>query len=331
MGGQAIKIAQRVPRDIFFEYIKVIIPKVQSVFNTEVHMVNGFHNKQDFGDLDLLVLADRDFGNRRDIVQKNFNPDEISINRHILSFNYKELQVDLIFTPPSNWEASKIFFDWGDLGNFMGKLINNYGNLNNHGYLLKYGYDGLKCKLKYEGVSKNVVLTKDNAKVFEFLGLSFEKWKDGFNNREEMFEYVISSPLFDYNSFQWENLSSINKHRNKRRPNYHGFLEYIKKYKDKNIKWGKVDLYIENIKKSFGVDLKKEMEYLKEEVKNKKDISNKFNGKILMDKYPKLKGVELGRNIQDFKNRFQDWDNYVLTHTSDEILKDFDKYYKYGN
>jgi hypothetical protein len=324
MGGKAIKIAERVQKEVFVKYVKEIIPRVEKAFGTKVSVVNSFHDKQDFGDLDLLVLADRDFGNRREIIETEFSPQEIVTNSHIVSFNYNELQVDLIFTPEHNWETSKIFFSMGDLGNLMGKLINNYGRIADFGYKLKYGFDGLKCKILHDGKTKTIFLTKDNEKVFEFLGLDFEEWKKGFNNREEMFDYVTKSRIFDYSSFQWENLSSINKGRNKRRPNYLEFLEYIKPYKDNNIEWATDHTkYLKILSSYFDTNILVARKELEDEIELSRKISAKFNGKLIMEHYPKLIGKELGNTIVRFKESKEDFEDYVLNTTQEDIIKEF--------
>lgn len=64
----------------------------------------------------------------------------------------------------------------------------------------------------------------------------------------------------------------------------------------------------------------------KEEIKKK--ISSKFNGRILMELYPELKGKQLGDAITGFKTYIGDFTNYALKKDSDIILKDFDTYYK---
>lgn len=325
MGGNAIKMAERVPRERFFEYVKEIIPRVKKAFGTEVSMVNGFHDKQDFGDLDLLVL-DIGYENRRKILEEHFDPEEININTHLVSFNYNELQVDLIFTPQENWETSKIFFEWGDLGNFIGKMVNNYGRLRDHGFSFKYGFDGFKCKILHDGKHKNIFLTKDSKNVFDFLGLDFDRWKLGFNNREDMFDYVIKSKYFDYPSFQWVNLNSINKDRNKRRPNYVNFLEYIEDHKTV-IKWDKgYEFYLNEMTEFFGVDLLEELEIFKNELEKEKVIKEKFNGKIIMDLYPDIKGKELGQTINGFKSSFDNWDEFVYTNSSETVMEKFNEF-----
>ena len=325
MGGKAIKNSERVSRETLFNYAKVIIPKVAKAFNTEVIMVDGFHDKQDFGDLDLLVL-DTGYQDRREILEEHFKPDEIFINSHIISFNYNELQVDLIFTPIENWETSQIFFNWGDLGNFMGKLVNNYGKLRDHGYSIKYGFDGLKCRILYENRYKNIYLTKDNSEVFDFLGLDFNQWEKGFNDIEEVFEYIIGSKYFDSSSFQWENLNSRNRERNKRRPNYIEFLEYIKNH-ERAINWvDDTDIYLNELEDFFGVDLINEFSNLCHEVERDKIIKSKFNGNIIMERFPDLKGKALGESINGFKSMYSDWETYAYYSKAEKILKEFNNY-----
>lgn len=329
MGGKSIKIAERVSKETFFKYAEQIIPRVEKSFGTEVSMVNSFYNKNDFGDIDLLVLVNRDFGNRRKIIEDEFSPDEMVTNGNLISFNFNELQVDLIFTPENNWETSKIFFEWGDLGNLMGKMINNYGYIRDKGFSLKYGYDGLKMKILHEGKSRKFFLTKNNEDVFNFLGLSFERWKEGFYNVEEVFDYVIGSKYFDPESFQWENLSSINKHRNKRRPNYNKFLEYIEPLSEgKPYDWNEpLESYINKLDEFFGVDIYSEYNKLLSDIEHSKTLRDKFNGKLVMSEFPELKGSELGNQMKSFKDSRPSWDEYIINSSKEDIMSDFRKHY----
>lgn len=65
-----------------------------------------------------------------------------------------------------------------------------------------------------------------------------------------------------------------------------------------------------------------------EKEKEDKIISSKFNGRIIMDKYPELKGKELGDAIGDFKSKYDDFRTFALNTTSEEILMEFDDYYQ---
>ena len=63
---------------------------------------------------------------------------------------------------------------------------------------------------------------------------------------------------------------------------------------------------------------------------NNKIISSRFNGNIIMQKYPHLKGVELGKTIVGFKefigDKFGDFKEYVLSRDKNSIMVDFDNF-----
>lgn len=64
-------------------------------------------------------------------------------------------------------------------------------------------------------------------------------------------------------------------------------------------------------------------DFLKEEEENR-IISSKFNGRMIMDEYPELKGKDLGNAINGFKNQSDDFRWYALNTDKEQIMKDFD-------
>lgn len=73
-------------------------------------------------------------------------------------------------------------------------------------------------------------------------------------------------------------------------------------------------------------EILKKIEEFKMKENRKKEINNKFNGNMVMDKYPKLKGPLLGITLNNFKITFENFDEYVLSHTTEEIMNDFDRF-----
>ncbi|CAG7579899.1 MAG: putative DNA polymerase [uncultured marine phage] len=267
----------------------------------------SYHKKETFGDMDVL-LYDRGFKSEeiKELIEK-LNPGEINRtpNSNVYSFDYKNLQIDLIFVKPENWDASKIFFQWGDLGNLMGKIFNSYGGKIEN-YIFKYGYDGIKVKLLYETNKKVVYLSKDNSIMFDLLGLDFERFKKGFNDQYEMFDYVMESKFFSYDVFQWENLSSINKQRNKKRPGFHEFLEYIESEKHRVIEWiQSEDYFIDKLNDLFEVNLQEEMKELKDRIDRRKALRSKFSGKTIMEEF-NISGKELGSKMEFFRKYIEE-------------------------
>jgi len=328
MGGKALKIAKtrRYEKDEFDQLASNLIPKVKEVFNTSVEIIKSYHEKDTFGDMDLLVLVDNNFNEKiknttvKQVILDNFDATEVFCNGGVYSFDYQELQVDLILTPVSNWNSSQVFFAYNDLGNLMGKIYYRFN--------LKYGFDGVKYVYREnnENVLGTITITKDMRKAFEFIGLSYDKFLQGFSNLEEIFNYVISSPYFDRESFRLENLNSINKKRNNKRKVYQQFLEWLTennitksfpKQEDKNF-------YFNLIEKHFPEsNFKQEREKLIEKNTLRKELTLKFNGDMVMEKFPHLKGAELGKAINNFKKSKEDFSKFLQENSAEEIMKLF--------
>ena len=336
MGGKALKNlpkekeTRRYMKDEFFNLADELLPKIKEIFQTDVELVMSYHKKESFGDMDILVY-DKGF-EAEDIMGliKGFEPAEIhrSPNSNVYSFDYNNLQIDLIFVLPENWEASNIFFQWGDLGNLMGKIFNSYGGKMEN-YIFKYGYDGIKVKLIYETRKRVVYLSKDNKMMFDLLGLDFERFKKGFNDQYEMFDYVMESKYFSYDIFQWENLSAINKQRNKKRPGFQEFLDYIRKEKHRVIEWvGGDNYFLDKLNEMFNVNLQREMKGLSDMVERQKSVRAKFSGKTVIEEFG-ITGKELGVMMEKFKKFCDDfypygkYEDFIISADMDVILNQF--------
>jgi hypothetical protein len=128
MGGNALKSIEtrRYEMDEFYALWPILREKVQKHFKTEAELVISYHDKDSFGDMDIIVLNDRNMPTPEEIkriLTEDFGASEIHQNSTIYSFDFNELQIDLIFTPTSNWETSQVFFAYNDLGNLMGKIF----------------------------------------------------------------------------------------------------------------------------------------------------------------------------------------------------------------
>lgn len=141
--------------------------------------------------------------------------------------------------------------------------------------------------------------------ILRFLGFDTDRYTEGFYNLTDIFEYVVDSKYFNPKIFQYEMLNHQNKTRNKKRVNYAGFLEFVDKYdfKDRNFyEYQDKDYYVKKAEDYFGIDIINQIKTWKETVEKDKMVSAKFNGIIIMERYPDLKGKELGNSIIKFKN-----------------------------
>lgn len=101
------------------------------------------------------------------------------------------------------------------------------------------------------------------------------------------------------------------------------FFEYVRKFTSAD--YGGTDLNCEPLLDLSSLE-KEISEYNKRE-EERKIISSKFNGKMVMDKYPELKGKELGDILGKFKEDFDDFSWYVLNTPTYDIMKRFDEFY----
>lgn len=213
-----------------------------------VEEVASYRNKPDFGDLDLLVseplllpprpeLSLREYigirlkdisqevvhntARRSSEEQTECGSDECFESRaSTISFEYKNFQVDLIFTPEPLVEAAHLYYGYNDLGNLLGKIAKAQG--------LRYGHKGLYWEYR-RGTQhiKDLYVTRDLEVIADMLGVDAEVWKKGFDTLEDIFEFVVNSKYFDTSIFQHENTNCVDRIRNRKRKVYEQFLQYI--------------------------------------------------------------------------------------------------------
>jgi hypothetical protein len=73
-------------------------------------------------------------------------------------------------------------------------------------------------------------------------------------------------------------------------------------------------------------EIKQKIDEFETREKENKIISKKFNGGMIMDKYPELRGEKLGIALSNFKKQHEDFRKYVLDNTTEDILKAFDNF-----
>jgi hypothetical protein len=193
---------------------------------------------------------------------------------------------------------------------------------------LKYGQKGLIMVIYNNSKKlKEMTLSKNPRKSFEFLGYDYDRYLKGFDTKEEIFDWVINSKYFDSEIFKMKNLNHIDRKRNKKRATYQEFLKYLETNNiTKTFKFGDKVGYLDTIDEFFPeVGLKEELKSLDEEDKKNQIISKKFNGKLIMKRYDWLKGKELGDKMSEFKSKFENFKEYILDTDVDDIMNDFGK------
>jgi len=164
--------------------------------------------------------------------------------------------------------------------------------------------------------------------ILEFVGLSYERWVLGFDDVEDIFEYVISSKYFCSNSYDLKYFN-VQKRANER-PDFNKFLDYISERNiEKNYPFNKEkEVYLHMIDEYFWTDLQSKYSEHVEKQEKLQIVSQKFNGKIVMEVIPNISGKELGEFINNYKNYLGDnFIEFTLSRTDNEIKEDIKRYY----
>lgn len=336
MGGNALKntYTRRYSKQEFEDLQKEIISKLEGLKNTRplitgseqeryvnLHtpwaFIASYNLKETFGDLDILMnkaYYDIKDPNFKVDVYNAFHYNEIYYNTDVWSLDYKEFQIDLIFTEMKNFETSINYYAYNDLGNIMGRIANKFG--------LRYGHDGLKYKLNSVYIKRKYIgefmVSKDIPKIFKFLKYDYDRFVKGFDTINDIFDYAMSTPYFAKEVFYYENLDHQNRTRNRKRATYAAFLDYIKDKEVKPYPFTKdKEIFFNSIVEFFPEANLPELRKQAEEAEKRKALINeKFNGHIVMELIPGITGKEIGKFISKFQSQFATQESF-----EEEILK----------
>lgn len=326
MGGQALKntATRRYLKDEFLDITPQIKIKLEKYFKF-VDMPKYYNDKDSFGDADFICSLPHDnipFVKLQDFLYSEFNYNELYKNGDVYSFDYKELQVDVILMSYENYDTALKYMAFNDLGNLTGKIFHKFG--------LKWGHNGLTYVFRTQDKRLGeIVLCTDHRKSLKFIDLCPDRYDKGFNNLQEIFEYVTSSKYFNPEFFKYENLNHQNRVRDKKRSTYSKFLEYVNNmdfvetdysyfHKDKKVYLGLIDHYFPGFLKKY-----KELE---DKEARKLAISSKFNGHLIMELLPELNGKQLGQCITNLRESFEtqfDYDQFILDNEFETIFERF--------
>ena len=224
MGGNALKncVTRRYDKEEYVHLEELVLKKLRQLFPLDnICPIKSYTNKPSFGDMDILMSSEYITEEMVISILDEFEPKQMFKNGNCLSFEYKQFQIDLIACG-KNYETSQNYFAYNDLGNLCGRLAHSMG--------LKLGHDGLSYNFKFnEGtyLFKNVQLLTEWKDILPVLGLSWERYLQGFEDMEDIFKFVVSSEFFHKDIFLLENRNHTSRVRDAKRKTYTLFLEYI--------------------------------------------------------------------------------------------------------
>ena len=332
MGGRALKntITRRYERAEFDTISVELMDMLRPDFKRVV-MPLFYKNKPSFGDADIILSMEGFNGNMRNYITDKFNPNEIFHNGNCWSFDYKELQIDLITVSAEDFDTNKMYLSYNDLGNFIGRIAQGFG--------LKYGQEGLWYEHYFKGSNiARIPISKNYQDIFRFLGLSYERYLEGFDELEDIFEYIATCRFFNWKMFQLNQMNKINRDRNVKRKSYMTFLEWM----DANVADENHEYQFDKTQEEYNKMIAEAFPYANLELEIRKIeyeyckslyIKAKFNGGDVMRRYG-LEGKELGDALSGFKDiigkifKDETYEDYIIENTVEHIYSDFEIYLK---
>lgn len=325
MGGHALKNV-KVVRFNLEEYndVKDELITLLNMAGLECSVPHSRHDKDSFGDLDILVKVRSDIDLKQWIIDI-LDPVEIVTNV-VHSFSYLSIpsrfnielneyyQID--FIPVNSIECGMLYYSYGDIGAIIGKYTSYNG--------IKFNDNGLGIKIqnKIMGIDTNpfysyniINLTSDPYKVCEILGLDYDKWKT-LSNEDDVFNWVISSKYYTPNAFEF--ISMNKRKRIDSRPMYQNFLKRIGIKEIDNIgrkQFLSIDFeYQKFLLKEY--NKWSEVEHLKSQILLIEERKKKFSSKSFIDFG--LKDKDIGNAISKFKSQFLDFNEWLDSMESSE-------------
>jgi hypothetical protein len=323
MGGNLFKLG-RMPKAEYLVIKKEISAYLSKKIGADHFRIPRYYeDKADFGDLDVLVnvsaVADWESLKKQIIA-------DLQIEKHksvgaVFSTVYKNLQVDYFTKSEAHFLATFHFLSFNDVGNIIGRIFRRFN--------LKYGEKGLYYvfrRTREESYAKDILITRDFRKIFAFLSLDYAVWEQGFANKKEIFEWVIASKYFSTKPYLEAN-KAINKR--KKRPTIQAFIDYLK---TNNIirepEFLEKDAYIDMIASYFPkAELLKHIEKEKERENYVNTIREKYNGRIIMELFPEMKGKILGKFMTQFQAQFDNHERHLYESSANDIIEQLKTFY----
>jgi hypothetical protein len=314
------------------EYLILQGEVAQGIFyqlGRKMYVPDTFHNKEDYGDLDVLcefpLITDEELKDIFGIEDK-----DIHHNTSVISINLGGRQVDICHFEPEHLQTALAYYRQSDCSNMVGVIYN-------FAFGMRYTHKGViyPVKLKQEDCVGEVIISKDTRAAMEFVDLDYNQWKQGFNDKEELFEWIVKSKYFNKDFFAFESLNHQNRTRNRKRATYSSFVEWLQPQK------GEADIvffennYIPQDKSHhlwraalhFGGGFLSQANHMIEERRNIMRSRAIFSGKDILE-MTGLQGKDLGKVTEGFRNY---WDNGVgrwCGSTNEEMRKHFKLWHK---
>ena len=312
MGGNLFSHLRRLTKSEYTEIESLVVSKLTN-YNIPYSLIPYYKNKDSFGDLDILV----DFADVNNtlpsFLEKVFNDDKYEFkyykNGNVHSIRYLGFQVDFINVFKDKFGINQFYFSYNDLNNLVGKLARRLNcKLGNNGLFYKHYSSDKSKKIEW-------FLSDNPREIYGFLELDYETYLKGFDELQDIYNFVMSSDLFIPNIYDL--LKHKDRVRDKKRTTYINFLEYIKN--NPRYSYFKLPLNIpQYVGDYFKVDLEQKIKEWDNQQKLNKQLKEKYNGKIVSG-ITNLTDKELGKFISYMNSKIKVLNLNLIDWTPEQI------------
>lgn len=320
MGGKLFS-AERIDNSQYNFLVNYFKNKFEAM-GRKVLVPESFKSKETHGDIDLIIEGPT---MDSDVLKTSFDltDNQISRNNTVISLHYQgRWQIDCCFHPLEYLGCAYSYQRGSDVGMLVGRLWHKLG--------FSYGHKGLIYPVKLNDCQHlgEVPVSKSTKSIFEFLGLDHQKWLKGFENELEIYEWISSSKYFNKDFYRLEDLNSVNRVRNAKRPSFTKFLEWCKdkefennfipsKNKSENL-WSAI-VHFERF------DLLAEINLVLKSYHRRQAANKRFNGLVAIEATG-LQGKALGASLVAFRRELglsdeDDWNEWRLARETEKISK----------
>lgn len=312
MGGKALSCNTpvRLPKAQADELGAQCVAKLEALYpGRRAAYMSSYREKPDAGDADILVEADERYDPF--VAAEALGAVEIVRNGPVTSIGvlvrpevpYREnnvFQVDLIKSAPVEFDYASNYFQWSDLGNFVGRIAHASFCAHKHNGLWFYFRDPDAPDYLF----REIVLTRDYREALAYLGFDVERYNQGFDTLEDIYAFTASSTYFNPDIYLLENRNAISRVRDKKRPAYTGFLRWCEEQPNLPAFQFPADksAWLPRLMEHFPW-FKQDYEEALADLNELKAAKAKFNG-AWVSQITGLQGKELGALMKRFRESF---------------------------
>ena len=343
MGGNALKEygSKRLPAERHAKLSKQLENALNLLLQCagidgQAGMIPSYREKVDHGDIDVVLPSNLRTALNDDVIG-GFLAAEMGTtvwpfitNGGVVSYGIPlpeggVFQVDLIYLPAQEVQFAVKYFSWNDVGNLIGRIAHKMG--------LKFGHNGLHMPLRDgNNLFDTIVVSRDFDEALTFLGFDAARWNRGFNNLEEIFDFVVANPRFATKLYLLEERNHTARVRDKKRPTYTKFLTWLAEHpeKDSGFEWPQdKEEWLGDIFDAF-VGVREQWLEAHSKLQKRQQVRRKYNG-LLVATFTGLQSKALGFFMREFRSQFKDeeaFEHWALSSTPEEIQRRVEQFAK---